>query len=85
MRVAGSYRQCFPMPIGAKVLTVQVQHGIPVLWAEVDTKAEKEERCFEIFGTGNEMPEDMGVERRYICTIQMPGSWVVLHFYERLN
>lgn len=70
------------MPKGARILTVQEQHGQPAIWAEVDTEAEKEERLFEVFGTGHEMPNDMGVEREYVGTFQLRGGALVFHLYE---
>ena len=36
------------MPIGAKVLTIQKQNGLPYIWALVDTDAECDFRYFEI-------------------------------------
>ena len=38
------------MPKYANILTVQMQHGTPCIWAMVDTEAEKEERNFIIYG-----------------------------------
>jgi hypothetical protein len=34
------------MPKGAELLSIQVQRGIPCIWALVDPAAEKEERRF---------------------------------------
>ena len=41
------------MPIGAEILTVQMEDETPCLWALVNPKAETENRFIEIFGTGN--------------------------------
>lgn len=54
----GGYAE-FSMPKGAKVLRVARQpHGIPALWARVDTEATPETRKFGISGTGWPIPAD---------------------------
>ncbi len=72
--------QFVKMPKGAKVLAVQMQNDIPCIWAEVNTDNEIVSRCFEIFGTGNPIHEDMGVQREYIGTFQQ--RTFVWHLYE---
>lgn len=42
------------MPEGAKVLTVQPQRGAVTMWAEVDPKARRIDRRFQIVGTGHQ-------------------------------
>jgi hypothetical protein len=69
------------MPRGAEVLTVQVQHGEPVLWALVDVAASLERREFAVHGTGHEMPEG---ERRYVGTFQLEGGHFIGHLFEVL-
>jgi len=73
------------MPIGANVLTVQNQNENVCIWALVDTKKETETRYFEIFGTGHNIPVDMGIERKYINTFQLQGGTIVFHLFERIN
>lgn len=79
------------MPKGAEILTVQTQYGNPVIWALVNPNAEKEARHFEIFGTGQDMPADMAIERTYIGTFQVPemgfveNKILVFHLFERIN
>jgi hypothetical protein len=70
------------MPIGAEILTVQVQDGGPCLWALVDPKAETEIRTIEMFGTGHPVLSDMGTSRKYISTFQMHGGELVFHVFE---
>jgi hypothetical protein len=68
------------MPIGARVLSVQVQHGEAVIWALVNSLELKELRKFVVVGTGHPCP-DVG---RFIGTFQLPdldGSWV-FHLFE---
>jgi len=75
--------QAVQMPSGAQILTVQKQNGTPCIWAMVDTENQKEERFFEIFGTGHPMHEDMGVGREYVGTFQMHSGSLVFHLFER--
>jgi len=71
------------MPKGAEILTLQRQGDDACLWAIVDPNAEKKARYFEIHGTGNPMYSDMGVERKYIGTFQVPPF--VWHVFERIS
>ncbi len=73
------------MPVDAEILSVQTQFNKPMIWALVDPKAEKEERCFEIFGTGHPVYYDMGVERKFLSTIQFHDGDYVFHVFERIN
>ncbi len=72
------------MPKKAEILTVQQQNGEACIWALVNPDEEKEERVFEIFGTGHSVPVDMGIERKYINTFQLNGGALVFHLFERL-
>ena len=60
------------MPKRANLLTVQLQDGVPTLWAMVDPSEDYTERDFVIVGTGHciDVPR-----REYIGTWQM-GSYV---------
>ena len=44
------------MPIGAEILTVQLQERVPCIWARVDPTRCSETRVFRIHGTGNPIP-----------------------------
>ena len=70
-----------PMPEGAEILSVQMQHGTPVLWALVDPEAPAEVRRIEVIGTGQEST-DLGKED-HIATLQLEGGGLVLHIFER--
>lgn len=74
------------MPKGAEILTVQQDKKTnrPCLWAMVDSDAEKESRFIELFGTGEKIPTDMGVDRIYIGTYQYQNGAFVGHVFERL-
>ncbi len=69
------------MPIGAELLTVQIQGGKPCLWAMVDPAKDQSERHIEIFGTGNPIEESI-LERKYIGTYQLHGGSLVFHVFE---
>lgn len=72
------------MPVGAQVLCVQVQHETPCIWAIVDTEAATEPRYFEIYGTGNPLPDHLDVEydTKYIGTFQLHEGGFVGHVFE---
>jgi len=75
--------QIVKMPIGAKILDVQVQHGGICLWALCDENAEKESRHFLIFGTGEgNLPDYPG---EYIATVQKEGGSLIWHIFEQIN
>lgn len=57
-----------------KYLSVQTQHGIPCLWAEVDTDLPDKNYLVSITGTGLNIPNG-----EYIGTIQ--NEYYVYHYY----
>jgi len=70
------------MPKGAEVLCVQMQDGIPCMWAMVDTSTmERERRLFRILGTGHPADNDVG---KYVGTYQMMGGSLVFHVFEEV-
>ncbi len=75
------------MPKDAEILTVQQQNGEACIWALVNPDAEKEERVFEIFGTGHNilLGDYNEIRRRYINTFQLNGGALVFHLFERVN
>lgn len=73
-------RQEVFMPMGATLLTAQMQHGILQLWSLVDENEQAETaRKIAIFGTGNPMPDDPSA---YLATFQMSGGALVFHVFE---
>ena len=74
------------LPIGAEILSIQTQENKTMIWALVgpNTK-DKEERYFEMFGTGHPIYCDMGIDRRFISTIQLMDGQFVYHVFERIN
>ena len=75
--------QTIRMPIGAEILTVQIQDGKPYLWAEIDADdkvlAEPEPRYIQVYETGQAMI-GMSLDRKYIATIQIGQT--VYHVFE---
>ena len=69
------------MPTGARVLDAQGQDGRPVMWVQTWGEPTLEKRIFQVFGTGQEIPQDLGPEMfKYRATFQMgPMVW---HLYE---
>lgn len=66
------------MPSGGRVLTVQLQHGVITLWAEVEPEAPRVSRTFRIVGTGQAF-DPTGLD--YVGTVQAE-SGLVWHVYE---
>jgi len=71
--------QSLSIPLVA-VLSIQQQHGVWVLWAEVDTDKWSKTITVTTVGTGQVIPENVG---QYISTIQ-EGSYV-WHFYVKVG
>lgn len=69
------------VPKGAKPLSVQVQHGVPVLYAEVDPAQPMHNRHIGIFATGQELPAARGT---FVDTFQLAGGELVFHVYDLL-
>jgi hypothetical protein len=71
------------MPKDAEILHFDNQNEIPTLWAEVNTKADHENRHFVFFGTGDKM---VGAKfLKYIASALFAEGKFVLHFYEITN
>jgi hypothetical protein len=75
------------IPKGGEVLTVQrdEKNNQPSLWILVDPDADLEERTFELFGAGDDVGYDMGIERNYIGTYQYQKGEFIGHVFERIN
>lgn len=69
-------RNILQMPLGARVLTVQMQAGTPCLWALVWPHLETETRIFDVYGTGHPVPAACG---DYVATVQ---DWHVFDLSE---
>jgi hypothetical protein len=73
-------------PKGAKLLTIQVQKGIPTVWAWVDPKAnESEVKVFHCIPTGVGVVDDFWTnDVRFLGTVQ-DGDGFVWHYFEQLT
>jgi hypothetical protein len=67
------------MPASATMLTVQVQHGEPQIWALVIPSGAVEEKTFRIAGTGHLITEPI---KGYVGTFQVASGSLVLHVFE---
>jgi len=69
------------MPKGAKLLSVGVQMGDPVMWAMVDPDAETEHRQIAVVPTGHMHVPD---NHAFVGTFQLPDG-LVFHVFDRLD
>jgi hypothetical protein len=71
------------MPIGAEILTIQLQgqDPQPMIWAKVNPLAEKEKRKFWAATTGTTIPKDS----KYLATLQFNRGAFVVHVFELIN
>lgn len=70
--------QVLMLPAGARILTVQIQHGTVCAWAVVDPEALLVARKLFIVGTGH--PTDLNESDIYLGTVQQGGF--VWHVFE---
>jgi hypothetical protein len=77
--------QAIEMPVGAILLDVQAQGGVPQLWAIVDPSpyAKRENRLFRTIGTGDAFDYDPAMI--YRGSYQMHGGALVFHLFESTN
>lgn len=67
------------LPKDAKILTVQMQHEKPYIWALVNPAEESEKRFFRVAKTGHPIDES---NLQYIGSFQMNGGMLVFHLFE---
>jgi hypothetical protein len=71
------------MPKAAKILDIQIQGSIPVMWVIVNPNKEKRKYTFHAFGTGFEMVDYDKKHYEYIKTVQTGHlSALVWHIFE---
>lgn len=64
-----------------KPLSIQAQHGKPVLWAEVSVVGDRDTNFFvRPRVTGGEVPNNP--DRRFLGTVQLNEGTLVLHYYQ---
>ena len=74
--------QFIEMPVGARILCVQMQKGSPFIWATCCPDEKKvTKRKINTYGTGQTI-EDGDFLQQYIGTYQMAGGSLVFHVFE---
>lgn len=72
--------QWIALPFGAKFLSAQFQDGQLYAWALVDPQADDVSTCVRIFGTGQNIGQDLpGFV--YLSTVQEGGGLFVWHVF----
>lgn len=69
------------LPEGAKILTVQEQHGGAQIWVLVNPNNPSEPRNFRLAGTGHSIKESLGT-LDYIGTFQLADGSFIGHLFE---
>ena len=72
------------MPSNSEVLTVQIQYGIPTMWALVDTESKIVKKKFRICGTGHKITKEDLERFLYVGTYQLSEGRLVFHLFEIL-
>ncbi len=68
------------MPVGAEILDIQVQHGEPQMWVLVDPFAPIVKRSFNVYRTGQQLDDDVGL---YIGTFLVFEGNLDCHVFEK--
>ena len=72
--------QTVDLPVGAVVVNVATQNGVPCMWVEVEPAAPSEKRTFAGYGTGH------SIEPGYVyvgTAHDVEGMGLVFHIYEK--
>jgi hypothetical protein len=69
------------LPLGAEILTAQIQGNTPQMWALVDPSLPTATRYFRLTGTGHPIRESQE-DLRYISTFQQLGGSLISHLFE---
>jgi len=72
-------RQVLEMPVGAQMLTVQMQDDLLCLWALVDPNAPRASYTFRIAGTGHNIEEE---KLLYIGSVLLFNDTIVFHVFQ---
>ena len=70
------------LPIGAQILSVQVQDGKPYIWACINPEVEIEPRQFRLYGTGQDIEGELVL--KFVGTFQLLGGRLVYHLFEEV-
>jgi len=73
-------KQTIQMPVGAEILTVQIQNNRPMIWVLFpDPYLATEKRTFRVIGAGHAIIDQ---QLKYIATFQLLGGELVFHVFE---
>lgn len=75
-------QQQIEMPAGARILGIAAQRDELQMWAIVDPDQPREQRTFNMYGTGHPMLDDPG---EYIGSVVVMGGILVWHFFEAVT
>lgn len=80
LRLVG--QQDVPMPVDSNIISVQLQNGVPTIWAEVSAEDDTPVSLqrFLIVGTGD-CSLGLYKEREHLATLQMQDG-LVWHIYQ---
>lgn len=75
------------MPLGARILTIQVQNNIPCAWAIINpNEIQVERKRILLIGTGHKIDDDiLKFNLSYISTFQLKEESLVFHAFEFQN
>lgn len=75
-------RTVVELPVGAEVISAAAQKETVCIWVVVDSSAKTEERTFEVFMTGEGVPDCQNDEERvFVSTVFI--DWIVGHVFEK--
>lgn len=69
------------MPSGSSLLSVQLQHEHPQLWALVDPSAPLVQRRLALYGTGHDIPSTTKTGM-FVGTFQVRCGLLVFHLFD---
>jgi len=72
------------LPMSAKPVHVEQQHGQLQLWVETTLGEPTFERVYRVFGTGHPIDDFEGLKITYVGTALMEGGSFVAHVYEAI-
>ena len=75
--------QKLKLPVGFKILSLQVQDGVPCIWVLLDARSDEYYDCIiTTLGAGKNYTYDMG---SHIGTYQLHNGALVFHVFNRIN
>jgi len=72
-----AFTQLCKMPLKSEILDIQMQHGLPTMWAKVDKNSEIIDVKIDMYVTGKNLPKNFNKE--FLATVQ--DGAMVWHFF----